>query len=204
MTFVVGLAPGGRARASLHLAAMLARSSGDELVLCSVVPLPWAPGPARVDAEYRAYLDEAARQVLDEARERLPDDVTATYAVRHARSAPAGLMDAAQEHDAGLIVVGSSSAGVFGHVSLGSVTDGLLHSSPTPVALAPRGFRCSPGARCRARHRRVRGVGRRRRPDRRRRRRGRARRRLPARRLVRRCGRGRQSRPASGGRPTPP
>ena len=146
MTFVVGLAPGGRARASLHLAAMLARSSGDELVLCSVVPLPWAPGPARVDAEYRAYLDEAARQVLDDARERLPDDVTATYAVRHARSAPAGLMDAAQEHDAGLIVVGSSSAGVFGHVSLGSVTDGLLHSSPTPVALAPRGFRCSPGA----------------------------------------------------------
>ena len=146
MTFVVGLAPGGRARASLHLAAMLARSSGDELVLCSVVPLPWAPGPARVDAEYRAYLDEAARQVLDHARERLPDDVTATYAVRHARSATAGLMDAAQEHDAGLIVVGSSSAGVFGHVSLGSVTDGLLHSSP-PRSRSPRAASAAAPAR---------------------------------------------------------
>ena len=123
-----------------------ARRATSSLV-CSVVPLPWAPGPARVDAEYRAYLDEAAERVLDEARERLPADVTASFAVRHARSAPAGLMEAAEEHDADAIVVGSSSAGVFGHVSLGSVTDGLLHSSPTPVALAPRGFRCSPGAR---------------------------------------------------------
>jgi nucleotide-binding universal stress UspA family protein len=147
MTLVVGLAPGGRARASLHLAAMLARSRGDELLVCSVVPRPWAPGPARVDAEYRAYLDEAAKRVLEEARERLPADVTASFAVRHARSAPVGLMKAAEEHDAAAIVVGSSSAGVFGHVSLGSVTESLLHSSPTPVALAPRGFRCSAGAR---------------------------------------------------------
>ena len=46
-----------------------------------------------------------------------------------------------------MIVVGSSSAGVFGHISLGSVTNRLLHSSPVAIALAPRGFRSQPGAK---------------------------------------------------------
>ena len=46
-----------------------------------------------------------------------------------------------------MIVVGTSSAGVFGHISLGSVTNRLLHSSPVAVALAPRGFRSQPGER---------------------------------------------------------
>ena len=45
-----------------------------------------------------------------------------------------------------MIVLGSSSAGAFGHVVLGSVTDRLLHSSHLPLALAPRGFRCKPDA----------------------------------------------------------
>ena len=56
MTIFVGFAPDGRGRAVLHLAGMLARSTGDELVVCAVVPAPWPPSPARVDAEYRAYL----------------------------------------------------------------------------------------------------------------------------------------------------
>ncbi len=40
-----------------------------------------------------------------------------------------------------MIVLGSSSAGVFGQVAPGSVSDRLLHSSPFPVALSTRGFR---------------------------------------------------------------
>jgi nucleotide-binding universal stress UspA family protein len=43
--------------------------------------------------------------------------------------------------------VGSSPAGGFGRVALGSVTDRLLHSSPIPIALAPRGYRCNAAAR---------------------------------------------------------
>jgi nucleotide-binding universal stress UspA family protein len=147
MTVLVGLAPGGRGRAPVHLAAMMARSAGEPVVVCSVAPSPWPPGIARVDAEYRQYMDEAAQQVLDDARERLPDDVPASFETLHARSAPTGLMEAAERHDASVIVVGSSSAGLFGHVSLGSVSDRLLHSSPVPVALAPRGYRCRPDAR---------------------------------------------------------
>lgn len=147
MTLVVGFAPDGRGRAVLHLAGMLARSTGDELVVCAVIPQPWPPSPARIDAEYRAYLERVAQGALDQARARLPADIPAKYDVHYARSAPAGLLEAVEAHDASVIVVGSSAEGGRGHVSVGSATSRLLHSSPLPVAIAPRGFRSRPGAR---------------------------------------------------------
>jgi nucleotide-binding universal stress UspA family protein len=149
MTMIVGYAPDERGKAALHLAGMLSRSSGDELVVCSVVPAPWLPGMARVDAEYREYLDKTADQALELARSYLPPDVSARFVRHSARSAPAGLLEVAQENEAGLVVVGSSSAGAFGHIVLGSVTDRLLHSSPLPIALATRGFRTRPDVRVR-------------------------------------------------------
>jgi nucleotide-binding universal stress UspA family protein len=147
MTIVVGYDPDGHGRAVLHLAAMLARSADDDVLVCAVVPEPWPPSPARVDAEYRAHLDGLAKDSLESARARLPADVPVTVEVHHARSAPAGLLDVVQRHDATIIVAGSSAAGGTGHVSLGGTTGRLLHSSPVPVALAPRGFRTRPAAR---------------------------------------------------------
>lgn len=141
MTLVVGYAPDERGRAALDLAAMLARSAGDDLVVCTVVPAPWLPGVARIDAEYQAYLDDLAKQALDQARANIAPDVQAVFSAKHARSAPSGLLDVADEHKATMIVLGSSSAGVFGHIASGSVSDRLLHSSPFPVALPTRGFR---------------------------------------------------------------
>jgi nucleotide-binding universal stress UspA family protein len=149
VTLVAGFAPDGRGVASLHLASMMARSSGDDLVVCAVIPLPWPPGPARVDAEYRAHLEQTAQEALTEARARLDADVPGEALVHHARSAPAGLIEVAERRDAEVIVVGSSSEGAIGRVALGSVSGRLLHSSPIPIALAPRGFRARPGARVR-------------------------------------------------------
>jgi nucleotide-binding universal stress UspA family protein len=146
MTMIVGYAPDGGGSAVLHLAAMLARSADDNVVVCSVVPAPWVPGMARIDAEYREYLDKLADAALEAARRRMPDDVPAAYVRHRARSAPTGLLDVAAEHDAHLVVLGSSCAGPFGHATLGSVSDRLLHSSPVVTALAPRGFRCGPAA----------------------------------------------------------
>ena len=147
MTLTVAYAPDERGKTALHLASMLARSIGDELVVCSVIPAPWVPGMARIDAEYRKELDEIADQALELARKSLPGDVSARFERHSARSAPAGLLEVAKQYDAYMIVVGTSSAGVFGHISLGSVTNRLLHSSPVAIALAPRGFRSRPVAK---------------------------------------------------------
>jgi nucleotide-binding universal stress UspA family protein len=149
MTFVVGCPPEQPVRAALELAALLARSSGDELVVCSVVPKPWFPSMARIDAEYHAFLDEQASEALAHAKDALAPDVKATFATHHARSAPSGLLEVSEQHAARLVVVGSSTAGALGHVALGSVTDRLLHSSHVPVAVATRGFRAKPDARLR-------------------------------------------------------
>jgi nucleotide-binding universal stress UspA family protein len=146
MTMIVGYAPDERGGAGLHLAVMLARTAGDELVVACVVPAPWAPGMARIDAEYHRALNELADRALERAKADLPAGVPASFVRHSARSAPAGLLELAERYSADLIVLGSSSAGVFGHVALGSVSDRLLHSSPTPVALATRGFRAGPDA----------------------------------------------------------
>ena len=146
---LVAFAPDGRGRAVLHLAAMLARSADDDLLVAAVVPVSWPPGPARVDAEYQEHLERTARDALEAARSRLPDDLAVTTLVHHARSTPAGLLEVAEERDASVIVAGSSAAGGAGSVTVGSVTSRLLHSSPVPVALAPRGFRAGSGARVR-------------------------------------------------------
>ncbi len=147
MTMLVAYAPDGRGRAVLHLAGMLARSAGDDLLVCAVVPTSWPPSPARVDAEYQDAIDRAAEDAVAAARERLPEDIPVTTIVHRARSTPAGLLELAEQHDASLIVAGSSPSGGHGSVTLGSATSRLLHSSPIPVALAPRGFRAGPGAR---------------------------------------------------------
>jgi nucleotide-binding universal stress UspA family protein len=147
MTVLVGYAPDGHGRAVLHLAAMLARSAGDDLLVGAVVPVSWPPSPARVDAEYQAELRRAAEEALGAARGRLPDDIAVSTLVHQARSTPAGLLELAEQHEASLMVAGSSPSGGTGSVTLGSVTTRLLHSSPIPVALAPRGFRAAPDAR---------------------------------------------------------
>jgi nucleotide-binding universal stress UspA family protein len=141
MTILVGYPINRRARAVLNMAAMLARSSGEELVVGVVIPAPWMPGMSRADEGYRSYINESAATALAQARDDLPPDVPAKFVTVDARSAPSGLMQAAEEHDASIIAVGSSDAGQFGYITLSSVADRLLHSSPIPVAVAPRGLR---------------------------------------------------------------
>lgn len=145
MTMIVGCAPDERGKAALHLAVMLARSSGDDLVVCAVLPARWIPGMARVDAEYQQQLNADADRALEHAKAEIGREVPARFVRHSARSAAVGLLEQAEEHQASLIVLGSSSAGALGHVVLGSVTDRLLHSSPVSLALAPRGYRCRPG-----------------------------------------------------------
>jgi nucleotide-binding universal stress UspA family protein len=143
MTILVGYPLKRRAKAVLSLAGMLSRTSGQDLLVCVVIPAPWMPGLSRADQGYRAYIDELVDTATAQAREDLPADVKAEFVTVAAKSAPNGLLEAAMQHEASVIVTGSSDSGQFGYISLSSVADRLLHSSHIPVAVAPRGFRAS-------------------------------------------------------------
>lgn len=147
MTTLIGLAPGERGTAALHLGAMMARSAEDPLVVATVLPTPWPPSPYPGEAEYLAYAERAAEQALARARTQLGTDLADDYVVHRARSVSSGLLEVALEHAAGLVVLGSATSGVLGRVSLGGVADRVLHSSDVSVVLAPKGFRVGSGTR---------------------------------------------------------
>jgi nucleotide-binding universal stress UspA family protein len=140
MRYVVGYTPTERGADAVALATSLALAQGAELDLVYVVKpsvpyLALNPEGSRVSA--------AQQEVLTAERTGMalvPDGLQARFHVREADSFAAGLIEAAVEYEAGLIVVGAASAGLFKRFTVGSVANALLHASPVPVALAPRGY----------------------------------------------------------------
>ena len=99
-------------------------------------------GTARVSAGgYDEVVAEQAQKWLSEAA--VPEDVVARSHVGFAESFADGLIQEVARLEADAIVVGGSGGGLAGPYSLGSVVNELLHSSPVPVAVAPRGTRDS-------------------------------------------------------------
>ncbi|WP_018656547.1 universal stress protein [Actinomadura flavalba] len=142
---LVGYSPDDRGEDALTLAAMAARSLGTGLTVAHVHPPGWpARGPGSVDAEWMEYLREQSAELLAEATGKLTAlgvaarDV-ATEAVAH-RGSGRGLIEVARATDARLIVAGSAPRGRRGRIAVGSTADQLLHGSPVPVALVPRGY----------------------------------------------------------------
>jgi nucleotide-binding universal stress UspA family protein len=147
MTVLVGVDPAHRSAAVVQLGEMLARSLGLPLLVAAITPRNWAPSARPVDTEWLQYADDAADVVLDHARTELTGDVPAEFVRHEASSARRGLLDLVEKHTAKLIVLGSSTAGPIGQVTVGAEADALLHASPVPVAIAPRGYRAAKGSR---------------------------------------------------------
>jgi nucleotide-binding universal stress UspA family protein len=147
MNYLVALtALGGRD--ALYLGRMLARTGEVTLTVCVVIPQTWDhPSLARVDAEYAAFLNRYADDAIAEAREFLDDAVRAEYTSISASSATEGLIATATEVGAALIALGSARHGPLGRFAVGGIANEMLHVSPVPVALAPRGYRPSSEAR---------------------------------------------------------
>lgn len=140
MTTIVAYQPGVAGLEALRLGAFVARSTGSRLLVAMVLATPSAPSVARVDFQYTSLLRQQLVGEIEQAERDTPDDVEAEFRIHDARSVPSGLVELAEKEDADVIVVGNASRGVLGRVSLGSVTNHLVHSSPVPIALAPRGF----------------------------------------------------------------
>lgn len=139
MKLVVGyLATPGGADA-LALGARLARTLGAELELCIVLPADRA-GVARLSVgDFDGLLTEQAKAWLADAP--VPSDVVTHSHVTFTDSFADGLNQEVARLEADAIVVGGSGGGLAGPFSLGSVVNELLHSSPVPVVVAPRGAR---------------------------------------------------------------
>ncbi|OBG80418.1 universal stress protein UspA [Mycobacterium sp. NS-7484] len=143
MNLVVGyLATPGGADA-LALAVRFARALAAQLHICLVIPPDTAPAGIGPKGGYEDMVAEQAQGWLDDAMTSVPDDVVAHTHLSFDESFTDGLIHEALRLQAVAIVVGGSGGGLVGSFSLGSVVNELLHSSPVPVAVAPRGTRDS-------------------------------------------------------------
>lgn len=140
--YVVAYEATDRGRDAVQLGVALARLTAAELRICLILPTSSAV-PAKVPAgasEYGSLLEAQGRDWLSEAADLVPSDVTATTHLLWAESTSEGLIRASVQFDSDRIVVGAASYGVLQRFTVGSIANALLHASPVPVALAPRGY----------------------------------------------------------------
>ena len=142
MTIIAGFSVSRQGSAPLHLAAQLARTTGEKVVAAAVVERALPAGVDPLEDEYRGYLASRATASLERVVAQMPGDIA--VAVHHATSVPSGLAELVDQHGADLVVVGSSSSGLLGRIALGSVTERLVYTSAVPVAIAPRGYPSTP------------------------------------------------------------
>ena len=142
---VVGYTADDSGADALALGTRIARASEAILDVVMVLPSEAHNSTVPTDTGYERYLKGQSREWLAEASESLDDeDVVQSLHVRYAESFAEGLIAAAHEFGATLIVVGAARGGILGRSRIGSVANELLHSSDVPVALAPAGSRDVP------------------------------------------------------------
>ncbi|BBY28271.1 universal stress protein [Mycolicibacterium sediminis] len=147
MTVIVGYLAGKGGRSALNLGVEAARTLHAALAVVTVVPKPWTtPSQARIDAEYAQYADRLAADSAAQARECIESmgaPLEVSFHKYAHRSASGGLVEAVRDLEAQALVLGSAADGSLGQVVIGSTADRLLHSSPVPLAISPRGYRGS-------------------------------------------------------------
>ncbi|NUP74492.1 MAG: universal stress protein [Sinomonas sp.] len=142
MRYVVGYQPDERGADAVALGVAIARAQGAKLDLILVLG-EYSPYLAANPNPEGQRVSPEEYEVLTAQREAfamIPAGVEAEFHVRQGHSFAAVLIEAAVEFEAALIVIGAASNGLFKRYTVGSVANSLLHASPIPVALAPRGY----------------------------------------------------------------
>jgi nucleotide-binding universal stress UspA family protein len=144
MTIIAGFSSSRQGSAPVNLAAQLARTTGEKIIAAAVVERVLPAGADPIEDEYRGYIASRASASLTRLVDQVRGDLDISVTVHQSTSIPNGLMELAGQHGADVVVVGSSSSGLLGRITLGTVTERLVHTSKVPVALAPRGYPSSP------------------------------------------------------------
>ena len=140
MTIIAGFSASRQSSASLHLAAELARTTGEDIVATAILENAGNLANDQLEREYQTHLATQTMRALEGVLAQSRSTVNVTPMIRHSSSIPKGLMEIAAEYGAGIVVLGSSSSGLAGRIALGSVTERLVHTASVSVAIAPRGY----------------------------------------------------------------
>ena len=141
MRYVVGYSANDRGRDAINLAVSLARGRGAGLDLVVAIPDAGVFNAAHAPAAgYESYLHQQAGEWLDEALALVPADVPAKAHIRSGESDAQTLIEACDEFQADMLIIGATSNGLFKRFTVGSVASALLHAATVPVALAPHGY----------------------------------------------------------------
>ena len=141
MRYVVGYSANARGRDPVNLAVSLARGRGASLDLVVAIPDAGVFNAAHAPAAgYDSYLHQQASEWLDEALTLVPADVPAQTHIRSGESDAQTLIEACDEFQADMLIIGATSNGLFKRFTVGSVASALLHAATVPVALAPHGY----------------------------------------------------------------
>jgi nucleotide-binding universal stress UspA family protein len=119
---------------------LLAKRLGARLSIVAVVePPPYgysASYAVMTDWEYKSAQEKEMHDALEEAEKLVPPDLPITAQLLHGEPAHA-LAEYAEDFD--LLITGSRGYGPVNRLLLGGVSGKLLHSSPCPVLVLPRG-----------------------------------------------------------------
>lgn len=140
MHFTVGYLATPTGDDGIALASALAKTFGASVDVVLVVREELPDGhPGHL--QYQQMLVRRGEEWVAKAVESLAvDGVSAGSAVIVGESFAKTLVEFAESKSSDLIVVGGARDGFFGRHTIGPVTGALLHISPIPVALAPRGY----------------------------------------------------------------
>ncbi|MDW5595676.1 universal stress protein [Conexibacter stalactiti] len=140
-TIIVGFDGRDHASDALALGQLLARTTGDRLlVVCAYPEDPLGHGGAIADIGTSVRHD--AEAAIEKARAQAGDGGGVTiefHAIAGAKPSQV-LHDLAEERDAAAIVVGATHHGAAVRLLTGSTPERVLDGSPCPVAVAPTGF----------------------------------------------------------------
>jgi nucleotide-binding universal stress UspA family protein len=143
---LVGYDPRKGDRAPVDFGVAMARLTGAPLILAFVQAGAQAAdftagsklyGVGQVDEDLVAVCTPAVEQVEAEQK---ASGVRFECRQLSSTSAARALHEAAEEEDAGLLVVGSAGRSGVGRVVAGSTAQRLMHGAPCPIAVVPRGW----------------------------------------------------------------
>lgn len=126
-----------RSLLGLEFAAMLARATGASLILYCNVNLPERALLEEFGVAEHLGVDDAGQLQLRRHAERVAPDLEATVVIGYDESPAHGILTAAEQNDAEMIVIASHGRTGMTRWLLGSIAEKIARTTTVPVVIVP-------------------------------------------------------------------